>query len=268
MSKIKSLDIIEKKILDNTRPQDREVLGIWGIDCFFNPRGNGRVFDYKILLTQTAGQGCAYSERCDYAREFLRQYVGKDFADCGITDTALKVSLLDSLCGNVFPAKNKKTLTMDSDSQTKMKWRSQIIYGEATRLLGGKKDRLIVNVGVVGDIMRKFSNEGFSVVGTDFDPEIIGRTAFDGIEVVDGRNTLEAVAKADLAVITGMTVTTSTIDGIIDCCRKNNVKTIVFAETAPNMAGYYVENGIDVYLSEHFPFYIFNGQSAIDVCYA
>jgi len=253
--------------LEHTSEKDREIVGIWGIDCLFNPRGNGRIFDYRILLSQTAGQGCAYSTRFDYSRDFLRQYVGRDFADCGISDVALKVSLLDSLYGTVHPAKNKKRLTKRADSLTKMKWRTQIIYDEALRLLGGKKDRLIVNVGVVGDIVRKFAGEGFSVVGTDFDEEIVGRSAYGGVEIADGARTLDVLAKADLAVITGMAITTETIDGILACCGNNGVKSIVFAETGPNLAGYYVENGVDVYLSEYFPFYIFDGLSEVDVCY-
>jgi len=176
------------------------------------------------------------------------------------------VSLLDSLYGALRPAKNKKLLTLRADSLTKMRWRTQIVYDEALRLLGGKKDRTVVNVGVVGDFLRKFRDGGFDVMGTDFDEEITGDEAFGGIPVVDGSRTLEAVAKADLAVITGMTVTTDTIDGILACCRENGVKTIVFAETGPNLAGYYVEHGADVYLSERFPFYIFHGTSEIEVC--
>ena len=161
---------------------------------------------------------------------------------------------------------NKEIKTITADSLTKMAWRTQIIYDEAQRLLSGAKDRLIINIGVVGDILKKFSENGFNIIGADFDASITGQEMFDGVIVEDGKKTLSLLERADLAVITGMAITTETIDEILECSLKNGVKTIVFAETGANLAGYYVNNGVDVYLSEHFPFYIFNGFSQIDVC--
>lgn len=263
-----SIDNIEKKILETSSKDDRIIRGIWGIDCLFNPINNGRIFSYKFLISQTVGQGCAYSTNYEYPIDFLRQYIGCDFRDCNITDAALKVSVMDSLYGILYPAKNKKQLVINADSFTKMKWRTQIIYDEAQRLLGDKKDKLIVNVGVVGDILHKFEDEGFSVIGTDFDPSIIGGDSFGKIPIIDGNETIDVIAKADLAVITGMTIATNTIDDILECCEKNNVKSIVFAETGANLASYYIDHGVDVYLSELFPFYIFNGTSEIEICYS
>jgi len=265
---IDSIREIEKSVLERSAAQDRQVKGIWGVDCLFNPSNNGRVFDYKFLVTQTLGQGCAYSASFDYPREFLRQYIGRDFLECGIGDTALKVSFLDSMYGALFPPDNKRRLISEASSYEKMKWRTRIILDEATRLLGDLKNKKIVNVGVVGDILLAFAEKGAEIAGTDYDASIVGTGAFGRIPVYDGKETIKAVSESDLAVITGMTITTNTIDEIIECCSGNNVRTIVFGETGANLAGYYVKHGIDVYLAEYFPFYIFNGRSVIDVCYA
>ena len=262
---MKSIDIIETQIMENTGPADRTVRGLWGIDCFFNPPNNGRVFDYKILLSQTTGQGCAYGVKNDYTRNELKEYVGKDFGGINIDDVALKVSFLDSIYAGFFPAKNIRTETADATSFEKLKWRTDIIYGEARRLLGKSCDRSVVNIGVVGDILHRFKTGGYDVTGLDFDPAIIG-TDVGGVRVTDGAITDGVLKKADLAIITGMAITTETMDGLLELCGKNSVKTIIFAETGANLAGYYTKNGADVYLSEHFPFYIFNGYSRIDVC--
>lgn len=264
---MESLKEIEKDIIKKTSKSERIVHGIWGVDCFFNPANNGRVFDYKFLVTQTTGQGCAYSMNLDYSREYLRKYIGKDFTDCSIDDIAIRVALFDSIYWNVLKPEKYIEKSMKGTSDEKLKWRTNIIIDEAKKLLGDLKDKRIVNVGVVGDILKSFSEEGSSVIGTDFDTEIVGSLLFGKINVVHGSNTLREIANSDLAIVTGMTITTQTIDDIIECCKENNVKLIVFAETGANLAGYYVNNGVDVYISEQFPFYIFNGISLIDICY-
>jgi len=262
-----SIEAIEKRILEHSTTQDRQVKGIWGVDCLFNPINNGRIFDYKFIVSQTMGQGCAYSTTFNYPREFLRQYVGCDFMECEINDIALKVSFLDSLYGTLFPSTNKKRTISEATSFEKMKWRTQIILGEATRLLGDVKNKKIVNVGVVGDILHAFAENGAEIIGTDYDTSIVGTTIYGCIPIFNGKSTIKEISESDLAIITGMTITSNTIDEIIECCLNNDVKTIIFAETGANLASYYLNQGIDVYLSEYFPFYIFNGRSVIDVCY-
>ena len=163
-----SLEIIEKSILEYSSKQDREVKGIWGVDCLFNPKNNNRVFDYKFLISQTLNQGCAYSTNSEYSRDFLVKFMGRDFLESVISDIALKVCFFDSLYGVLFPPANKKRLIMDSDSHEKMKWRTHIILDEAIHLLGSVRNRRIVNVGVVGDILYTFKENGAEITGTDF----------------------------------------------------------------------------------------------------
>lgn len=262
-----SISEIEQIIRERTDRTDRILRGIWGVDCFFNPSNNGRVFDYKFIVSQTKGQGCAYSTNLEYKREYFYNYIGRDFLEEKIDDLAMKVSLLDSVFGLVSKTKNYVEKTINASSNEKLRWRTSIVLEEARKLLGNLNDKKIVNVGVVGDFIKSFTEAGAIVVGTDFDESIIGKPIFGNISIIHGSNTLKEIANSDLAIVTGMTITTQTIDEIIDCCQKNNVKLIVFAETGANLAGYYVNKGVDVFLAEHFPFYIFNGVSVIDVCY-
>ena len=261
-----SLYEIEKQILNSTTSSDRIVKGIWSVDCLYNPAGNGRIFDYKFLVSQTIGQGAAYSIHNNYPRDLLKNIVGMDFTELSIEDIALKTCLLDSLYGIVCPADKKQRMVFNGSSFEKLQWRTNIIVNEAKRLIGSLNGKRIVNVGVVGDILRGFSEEKADVVGTDYDESLVGSKFFGKVPIFDGSNTPSIVKGSDLAVVTGMTITSGTIDEILKVARESNVKIIVFAETGANLAGYYLKNGVHSYLSECFPFYIFNGQSIIDVC--
>jgi hypothetical protein len=260
-----SIEAIKNEILSHTNAEQRRIKGIWSVDCLYNPAGNGRIFNYKFLLTQTKGLGCSYSVNTDYPVSMLEALVGKDALALGVDDTALLVSILDACYPCCADKKPVRVETIDGDSEKKMRWRSEIILTEAEKLLGTVKGRRIVNVGVVGDILRTFAAKGADIVGTDFDETIIGKKMFDTVDIIDGSHTLDIIAESELCVVTGMTISTHTIDPIINCCRKNNVKIIVFAETGANLGGYFVKNGVDTYLGEIFPFYIFNGSSRIDV---
>ena len=262
---MKSLEEIERQISCKTEAKDRVIKGIWGVDCLFNPVGNGRIFDYKILISQTLGQGCAYSSHNQYSRDVLKSYIGRDFLKCDISDTALKISLMDSIYGILYPPQNVVRYVCDATSEEKMHWRTSLIVDEAKRLLGEIKNKRVVNVGVVGDILLSFSEQGATVIGTDFDEALIGGQVFNGIEIYSGDRTLDEIASADLAVVTGMTISTETIDEILSCAVSNNTKIILFAETGASLSSYYIQRGVDVYLSEYFPFYIFNGSSVIDI---
>ena len=261
-----SIRKIEIQILEHSSYKDREIKGLWNVDSLYNPIKSERVFINNFLISQTLGQGCAYSTNDNYPRELLKNYLGRDFSQLNVNDVALKVCFLDSLYGKLFPSQKIERLVFEASSLEKMKWRTQIIINEATRLLGSIQNKNVVNVGVVGDILHTFKENGANIIGTDYDSSIVGSSTIYGSEIIDGNKTIETVRNSDLAIITGMTIITETIDSILDCCKKHSVKVIVFAETGASLASYYLKTGVDVYLSEYFPFYFFNGLSVIDVC--
>lgn len=260
------LDMIRDDLLQKYIPSEREIIGIWATDCLFNPANNGRVFKYKFIIVQTRlGQGCAYSDHDQYDPTYLAGLIGKDSLDCTIEDTALRVACIDSLSEKVSYGYKTDELKICGTSSDKLRGRTEIIIKEAERLIGNLHGKKVVNVGVVGDIIYQFSGLGSQVVGTDFDASIIGKTFMDRVPIISGEYTLDALKNADIAIVTGMTIVTKTLDDIISICRENNVKLIVFAETGSNMGQYYIQKGVDCYLGEVFPFYIFNGLSTIKI---
>lgn len=261
-----SLCEMKKFFLQQYTDTEREIVGIWATDCLYNPIGNGRIFKCKFIVVQTqVGQGCAYSEHDQYDSEKLVKLVGKDCLKCELDDLAFEVACVDSLAEKIFYGYKTETIKLEGLSLNKLHARTEIIINEAKKLVGNLVGKKVLNVGVVGDIIFQFLKHGCQVIGSDFDSTIIGKTFFDKASIASGVNTLDILKTVDIAVVTGMTIVTQTLDSIINVCREHNVKLIVFAETGSNMAQYYVQQGVDCYLSETFPFYIFNGESTISI---
>ncbi len=263
------MDLLEKLeglVLGQTTTSEREIAGMWATDCLFNPAQNGRIFKYKFIIAQTQiGQGCAYSSNENYNADCLAKLVGKDCLDNEIKDLPLRVACLDSLCERISFGYEAEEINLNGTSAHKLRARTELIIKEAERLMGDLRGKKVLNVGVVGDIIFQFYNHGCSVIGSDFDPTIVGKHFFKEVPIISGTYTLEALKNVDIAVVTGMTIANATLNKIIAVCKEFGVKLIVFAETGSNMGQFYVREGIDCYLGEIFPFYIFNGISTIRI---
>ena len=62
---------------------------------------------------------------------------------------------MDSLYGHFYTLRPILSQTLTDYSEVKMLSRTEIIYNEAKRLIGNISDKKVVNVGVVGDIIKK-----------------------------------------------------------------------------------------------------------------
>lgn len=263
---MKSLVELREELYIKCALDERKITGLWATDCLYNPMNNGRVFQYKFLVLQTPfGQGCAYSTCSFYHMDKMVQLIGMDCLSSKIEDSALQVACMDALAHKLSYGYSSKIIEIDGKSEDKLHLRSSLIIDEAKRLLGRLSGKKVLNVGVVGDIIKTFIDEGCEVIGTDFDENIIGKTLFGQATIFDGHQTMPLLESVDLAVVTGMTLTTNTLDEIINICKLFSVKLIIFAETGANMGQYYVKRGVDVYIGEKYPFYIFDGKSILEI---
>ena len=249
-------------------PEYVMIRGVWKVHCLFQPSSKERMFRYVFLVSQTLNQGCAYCIEDHYDADFLRSLLGKNYLDLDIRDRGLDISLLDAVYAS-FPRSPSKVVTLSGDSATKAIQRARLIVDEGTRLLGspvhGHRTQTVVNVGAVGHIVHELLDRNYNVLVTDFDPEIIGLPMLDRTPVCSGDRTLEFVAAADLAIVTGMALTTDTLDDILSTAKANDTKLLVFAETGSSFAPMYVSLGVDCVVAEPFPFYIFQGTTTIEV---
>jgi len=264
------LDDIRNSIKNNKNLTEDNLIirGLWSVDCLFKPNVNERTFNYKFLVAQTLGQGCAYSLEREYDVKYLESLMGKNYLDLDIKDTALEVAILDAIY-STLQRKPDKQIKIDGTSVNKTVDRTNIIVEETLRLVDKnnlKRERpLIANVGVVGNFIKALLEADVDVMGADFDPEIVGKKLFGKAEIVHGDNTLEAIKISDVALITGMTLTTNTLNEIIDTAKEYSTKLVMFAETGSNLGDFFVNCGVDCVIGEPFPFYIFQGTSTLNV---
>jgi len=243
--------------------EDCLVRGIWKVELAFRPNPAERTFKYTFWLAMTRGQGCCY---CTGDDERGRELVGSDARELVKEKTCISIAALDSLYASV-PKKPAAVHELSGTAIEKTGPRTDIIAAEAERLLAGVKGRKprVVNVGVVGNVVRRLLDRGCEVAATDLEPEMVGRDVH-GVKVEDGFHTLEQVREADLAIVTGMTIATDSLGLIVEAAQEAGTKTLVFAETGANFAEEYCRTvGIDAVVSEPFPFYIFQGRSRIEV---
>jgi hypothetical protein len=222
-----------------------------------------RTFRYAFLVSQTVGQGSCY---CDKELVIDETLIGKDAREIIQERDCYSISVLDSLYASI-PKKPFKVHEIRGDSITKTDLRNRILMGEVEAVLGSLKaeNPRILNVGVVGNLLKGLADKGYSVVATDLDAGIID-TSVHGIRIEHGTKTFHHIADSDVAVITGMTLTTDAMGDIIETCKAQGTKIVIFAETGANFGEEYCCTlGVDAVVSELFPFYIFQGVSTIEV---
>lgn len=258
----------EKIRKGNISEEELIIRGLWSVDCLFKPNVKERTFNYKFIVAQTIGQGCAYSMSTNYDVKYLESLMGKNYLDLKLEDTALEVAILDAIY-STLQREPDRVVEISGNSVDKAEIRAKIVAEETIRLIDNnnlKNEKpLLLNVGVVGNIIKEFVDKDMDVIGTDFDSEIVGKKLFGRAEIIHGSNTLEMVKKCDIAIITGMTLTTNTLDDIINTAKEHNTKIVMFAETGSNLGDFYVENGVDCVIGEPFPFYIFQGKNTLNI---
>lgn len=254
--------------LSSDEKKDCIIRGLWDTTCLYNPAGE-RFFNFDFLIAKTLDEGCAYLTKKP-ARQILEEVIGCNYFDvCDKLDKETEIAVLDSIFGAVYQIKPQFTYLLNGSSLSKAMDRAQIVVKEIEELIrlyqGPSKKYDVVNVGVIGLFLKLLSKKHYKIVGTDFDENIVDTIFYDVVNIVDGKNTLDCIAQAKVAAVTGMTLTTNTLDDIINCAKAHKTKLLVFAETGFNLARYYLREGVDIVVCEPFPFYIFDGETSIKV---
>jgi hypothetical protein len=246
-------------------PDDEfRIRGLWRTDLLFRPNPTERTFNYTFLIIQTVGEGACYCSTIPALTEGF-YLMGADARTVPHKYRCFEVAALDALF-SAFEKHPDETKMMVGSSAEKALWRSGIVVDEAMRqleILGVERGR-VVNVGVIGNIVKMLTDRGIEVIGTDEDPALVG-AEIDGVPVYDEDRTVELVEECDVAVMTGMIISTDTMEDIFAAARRGGTKLVMFCETGANLCEEYVELGVDSAIAEPFPFYIFGGTTRIDV---
>ena len=243
------------------------IEGSWLLNLNYQPFIGERLFEYDVALVQVQATGAAYSAYGSLDKSELNSLVGND-ARKMITEeySPVNIALLDAMFASLSPEADEEFLI---SGKGKADQRADIICNEVQNMSRKKlipECPEVVNIGAIGCIIEKLREQDMLVTASDLDENIIGKELC-GVRIADGAlHTEELVAKADLALITGMTISNGSLPKLISLAKENNTKIMIIAETGAGFGRAYCDLfDIDVVVSEPYPFYIFNCHSQISI---
>lgn len=243
------------------------ITAVWTTEYAARIRPASSSLHLKHICVQTDHIGSCYFELTSRKQPSVSEVLlGRNVFDLPLTPIYVRIAALDAVLASARPSP-AETHAVSGNAAERTRRRAEIVVGEVLRLAslrrqGGAALR-VVNVGVVGDFLEILSKQSdIALHATDFYDGIRGTTIY-GTKVLDGGKTLKEIELADIALVTGMTLATETLDDIVSVARQHGTLLVLFAETGANFAGVYLDNGIDVVISEPFPFYL----SGSEVCH-
>ncbi len=141
------------------------IRGLWRTDLLFRPNPQERTFNYTFLLIQTVGEGACYCSTIPALTEGF-SLLGKDCRNIHPEYRCFQVAATDAMF-SAFKKRPDETKTMTGTSADKAVWRSRIVVDEVLRQLelAGVSGGCVVNVGVIGNIIKALTAEGIEQVG-------------------------------------------------------------------------------------------------------
>jgi hypothetical protein len=204
----------------------------------------------------------------DLDSDFIGKDVRQILKDRLCRDRIDRTALVDLVMGHLSPSANKY-VTLEGTVQDKYFNRARIIAEEAEKIiqrkgLKGNVARALV-IGATAGSIAALRNQGFEVSTTDLSRPIVG-TVLGGVKVCNGRfANASLMKKADIAIMTGMTLPNRTLPGLIKLAQQYRTSTMIWAITGKNFGRYYTEHGIDCVISDPTAFHLLPGSVSIGI---
>jgi len=267
------LELLKQKAVARSHHYDVEnfvLRGIWRTEYFLRLTPEETMFHLSYVLAQTTGQGCSYYDPGDEDPGFGDSLVGQNVLEMEWVSRCMSIATLDAAYAALKGPPIRSVVLAGTNIQ-KAGDRARLVCDEAISLLsqsGPKHGRrkVVALIGVVGSMLASLlGQKGLVLKASDFEKRIVHRQVH-GIEVQHGSMSPDLVAEADVAIITGMTLATNTLDAILRAAAENRTRLVMFAETGANFGSEYCRMGVDTVVSEPFPFYLTcSGPTRIDI---
>lgn len=247
-------------------PQRFIATAQWHIRMNVQPSPDERMFRYGLTVVQTRGFGCCYLPP-DAPPPSLN-VVGRDVRSVRSGSPCLELALLDAAF-SALPSRPLRRTVLRGLAADKADQRARLICDEAAFQLPdrckGRRPRVAI-VGLVSKFIGILQRRGVAVSAVDLQRSLIGRTVA-GVRIGDGRREMDAaIREADVALVTGMTAGNGSLMPIVRAAREHGTRLVMFAETGAWLAPYFCDAaGVDAVVSEPFPYYIFNGETVINL---
>jgi len=245
------------------------IRGVWRTSYAIELAPASSRLHLHYLVVQTSGQGCCYYEPTVEEPGVRDTLLGADAVTDDLGGGAWQIAALDAAYAALCRSADQRVVLEGSNVQ-KATQRASVVCDEVERALADTNmspPPRVTNVGVVGDIiaMIKHRRADLTLTASDYYQRIVG-TDVHGVPVRHGSTTPQLVAEADVAIVTGMTLATGTLDEILAVGREHNTAIILFAQTGSHFAEAYLACGAAAVLAEPLPFYLTTeGRSVIDI---
>jgi hypothetical protein len=236
---------------------------LWSVDFVRQPVPGERKTRYAMIVAQAEGYGIAAGPASG-ARDPDPALVGQDVRRVlegrRCRDHVQRIALADLVLGHVSRPADER-IALDDRSDAKYAVRTRIFADEAARVLRrkgprrlkGRTPRVLV-IGATAGIVGALRRRGFEVSATDLWPEVVGRE-LGGVRVENGATANARLMKAaDLAIVTGMTLSNRTLPSLMRLAKKHNTSTMIWAITGRNFGDHYTRHGVDCVISDPSPF--------------
>lgn len=246
-----------------TKSCDLRIRGSWDIELDFWPSDDERRFQYRVVSVLIQRQGSAYAPPETESK--CQGMVGKCAFDVleEVLPVATKVAVVDAILAGDAGLTTAR-LHMDGRPSEKATWRAGVI-ADAVASVGLEPGSTVLNVGAVSEVIRALKRRAYRVLASDMDPSIVGQS-IDGTLVQSGDLNSLLLRDADIALVTGMTLTNGSFAEIQRECVHRGTPIALFAETGSAIAETMARQGsIALAIAEPFPFYVFQGKSEIRI---
>ncbi|MBZ0287571.1 MAG: hypothetical protein K8I30_08145 [Anaerolineae bacterium] len=247
-------------------PDAYRIRAVWvfsGLSAIdeFNTARQPEPYSFALVLTGL-GLGCCYA---DEILSVPHGWIGQDARTLEAPDPVWHVALLDSIPS---PERRQptKSVELTGAPAEKSAIRARVVADvvmEAAAAQGIKLPK-IINIGAVGKFIAELTRRKCVVAACDLEDAIVGQEA-GGTTVCGPETTERLISEADIALVTGMTVSNGTLDTILEHARNHGTAVIVFAETGGSFAPELLDAGICAVVAESFPFYVLPCSSFVNV---
>jgi hypothetical protein len=240
------------------------IRGIWNFTMRCKPNSGERTFAESGCLVAASDLGMSFRVGSRSA-PIPDSLIGQDGRLISVTDRAMQVAILDA-CYAALPQMPVEEHTFEGDTVCKSIKRTQIVCDEV-KLIANRLAIMhptVLMIGVVNKIAEALHDCGMKILLSDLDRRVVGSTV-SGIEIQNGEQNRQLIQDCDIVLATGMTITTKTLDQILDTTKRYRKPMVMFAQTGSNFAEEYLTLGIEGILAEHYPWYSMPGRSLIKV---
>jgi hypothetical protein len=236
---------------------------LWSVNFVRQPVPGERKTRYAMKVAQSESYGIAAGPTAvlrDPDPGLVGQDVRRILAERRCRDHVERIALVDLVLGHVSRPADER-IPLDAGPDAKYALRARIFADEAQSVLRrkgpmhrkGETTRVLV-IGATAGIIRALVGRGFQVSATDLWPEVVGRE-LGGVRVRNGTMAnARLMREADLAIITGMTLSNRTLPRLIELAKRHNTSTMIWAITGRNFGHHYTEHGVDCVISDPSPF--------------